>query len=131
MDSIGVNINYTNGANDEVYFAFQQTGDFVFPNFIEDLEELLELPVRISLLYGDADYICNWFGGEAVSLAANYSDAENFREAGYAPFLVDGVEYGATREYGNFSFTRIYEAGHEVPCKPSHPLHSLPVIITS
>ena len=28
---------------------------------------------------------------------------------------VDGVEYGETREYGNFSFTRIYEAGHEVP----------------
>lgn len=29
--------------------------------------------------------------------------------------LVDGIEYGETREYGNFSFTRIYEAGHEVP----------------
>lgn len=29
--------------------------------------------------------------------------------------IVDGVQYGETREYGNFSFTRIYEAGHEVP----------------
>jgi Serine carboxypeptidase len=29
--------------------------------------------------------------------------------------VVDGVQYGETREYGNFSFTRIYEAGHEVP----------------
>ena len=29
--------------------------------------------------------------------------------------MVDGVEYGETREYGNFSFTRVYEAGHEVP----------------
>jgi len=28
---------------------------------------------------------------------------------------VNGVEYGETREYGNFSFTRVYEAGHEVP----------------
>lgn len=28
---------------------------------------------------------------------------------------VDGVEYGETREYGNFSFTRVYESGHEVP----------------
>lgn len=28
---------------------------------------------------------------------------------------VDGVEYGESREYGNFSFTRVYEAGHEVP----------------
>lgn len=29
--------------------------------------------------------------------------------------VVDGVEYGETREYGNFSFTRVYESGHEVP----------------
>lgn len=29
--------------------------------------------------------------------------------------VVDGVQYGETREYGNFSFTRVYEAGHEVP----------------
>jgi carboxypeptidase C (cathepsin A) len=27
---------------------------------------------------------------------------------------VSGVEYGETREYGNFSFTRVYEAGHGV-----------------
>lgn len=68
-------------------------------------------------MYGDADYICNWFGGEAVSLALNYTQAEKFRKAGYAPLLVDGVEYGSVREYGNFSFARIYEAGHEVPCE--------------
>ena len=29
--------------------------------------------------------------------------------------LVDGTEYGEVRQYGNFSFARIYESGHEVP----------------
>jgi carboxypeptidase C (cathepsin A) len=29
--------------------------------------------------------------------------------------LVDGTEYGSVRQYGNFSFARIYEAGHEIP----------------
>lgn len=29
--------------------------------------------------------------------------------------MVDGTEYGEVRQYGNFSFLRIYEAGHEVP----------------
>jgi hypothetical protein len=29
--------------------------------------------------------------------------------------VVDGVEYGESRQYGNFSFTRIYESGHEIP----------------
>ncbi|KAJ5658097.1 Peptidase S10 serine carboxypeptidase [Penicillium longicatenatum] len=114
MNALGVDLNYT-GSNNEVYFAFQQTGDFVWPNFIEDLEDILARPVRVALIYGDADYICNWFGGQAISLATKYKHSKEFQAAGYAPFLVDGVEYGETREYGNFSFTRVYEAGHEVP----------------
>jgi hypothetical protein len=28
---------------------------------------------------------------------------------------VKGVEYGEVRQYGNFSFLRVYESGHEVP----------------
>lgn len=114
QNAIGVDLNYTE-SNSDVYYAFQSTGDFVWPNFIEDLEEILSYPVRVTLVYGDADYICNWFGGEAVSLAANWSGTEEFNKAGYTPFLVDGVQYGETRAFGNFSFTRIYESGHEVP----------------
>ncbi|KAH5536671.1 carboxypeptidase [Parastagonospora nodorum] len=111
QQALGVNINYTSTSSRQVGSGFSSTGDFVWPNFIEDLEEILGYGVRVALLYGDADYICNW----SVSLAANFSDAAAFRAAGYTPFLVDGVEYGEVREYGNFSFTRIYEAGHEVP----------------
>jgi len=29
--------------------------------------------------------------------------------------MVDNVEYGKVRQHGNFSFTRIYESGHEIP----------------
>jgi carboxypeptidase C (cathepsin A) len=61
------------------------------------------------------DWICNWFGGEAVSKQLNHTTKEQFNAAGYTPFLWNGTEYGSVREYGNFSFTRIYEAGHEVP----------------
>lgn len=50
-----------------------------------------------------------------MSLQVNYTHSAEFRSAGYAPFVVDGVEYGEVRQYGNFSFLRIYEAGHEVP----------------
>lgn len=45
----------------------------------------------------------------------NYTHQTEFNKAGYEPFVVDGVEYGEVRQYGNFSFARIYEAGHEVP----------------
>ncbi|KAI4285459.1 MAG: hypothetical protein L6R38_000623 [Xanthoria sp. 2 TBL-2021] len=114
QNALGVNLNYTQSNND-VNYAFQMTGDFAYPNFIEDLQMILNTSVRVALFYGDADYICNWFGGEAVSLAVNYTHKEQFAASGYTPFIVDGDEYGEVREYGNFSFLRIYEAGHEVP----------------
>lgn len=115
QEALGVNINYTSTSSRYVSRGFQQTGDFVWPNFKVDLERILDSGVRVALQYGDADYICNWFGGEAVSLALNYTHSAAFRAAGYAPFVVDGVEYGKTRQYGNFSFTRLYESGHETP----------------
>jgi hypothetical protein len=114
QDAIGVNLNYTE-TNNDVYWAFQETGDFVYPNFIKDLEMLLDAGVRVALYYGDADYICNWLGGQAVSLAVDYVHKSEFAAAGYEPMTVDGVEYGEVRQYGNFSFLRIYESGHLVP----------------
>lgn len=107
-------MNYTESNND-IYYAFQLSGDFIYPNFLEDLGKIIDSGVRVSLYYGDADYICNWFGGEAVSLAVPHKTSAQFQAAGYQPFMVDGVEYGEVRQYGNFSFVRIYEAGHEVP----------------
>ena len=109
-----MSVNYTE-ANTDIYYQFQRTGDFIYPNFLADLENILASGVRVNLFYGDADYICNWFGGQAVSLALKYENSKEFAAAGYVPFVYGGNEYGETREYGNFSFTRIYEAGHEVP----------------
>lgn len=71
---------------------------------------ILNNSVRVAMYHGDADYICNWFGGEAVSLAVNYTDSAEFRAAGYAPFVLDGTEYGEVRQYGNFSFLRMYDS---------------------
>ena len=115
QDALGVSVNYTRTYSPQVGRGFQNTGDFVYRRFLHDLERILNNGVRVALMYGDADYICNWFGGEAVSNEIQYENAEEFRQTGYVPFTVNGVEYGEGRQYGNFSFTRIYEAGHEVP----------------
>lgn len=112
--ALGVNLNYTE-SNVDVSYAFQKTGDFAYPNFLIDLETILNNSVSVTMIYGDADYICNWFGGQAVSLAMNYTHSTEFRASGYEPFVLNDKEYGEVRQYGNFSFLRIYEAGHEVP----------------
>lgn len=72
----------------------------------------------MALIYGDRDFICNWQGGEAVSLSvADRSPAyAPFQSAGYADIVVNSTYVGgAVRQYGNLSFSRIYNAGHLIP----------------
>ncbi|TPX10211.1 uncharacterized protein E0L32_001408 [Thyridium curvatum] len=118
--AIGAPINYTD-TSDEVNTAFAQTGDYErYPTLVPKIARLLRSGVRVGLMYGDRDFICNWIGGEAVSFAiadaagAPYSSA--FNAAGYAPIIVnDSYIGGAVRQFGNLSFSRVYQAGHLVP----------------
>lgn len=87
----------------------------VHGGFLDSMAHLLDAGVKVHMMYGDRDYPCNWVGGEAASLAVPYSKASDFAAAGYEPLITsDGVK-GMTRQYGNFSFTRVFQAGHEVP----------------
>ena len=56
QEALGVTLNYS--SSNGIYYAFQNSGDFIYPNFRLDLEHLLDQDVRVSLAYGDADYIC-------------------------------------------------------------------------
>ncbi|KAL7621954.1 hypothetical protein AAE478_007455 [Parahypoxylon ruwenzoriense] len=119
--AIGTPINYTE-ASGPVAFAFSSTGDFEREAMVPKLASLLDAGVRVGLVYGDRDYICNWLGGEAVSLAiaaaaANTSSyATSFPAAGYAPVIVNDTYIGGVvRQFGNLSFSRVYQSGHFVP----------------
>lgn len=62
-----------------------------------------------------------WIGGEAVSLAIPHKFQNEFAAAGYTAMTVTGPEeppfvpFGLTRQHGNLSFTRVFQAGHMVP----------------
>ena len=117
--ALGVPINYTQSTNG-VYNGFQSTGDYARTDIrggqLTDLAYLLDNGVKVAFMYGDRDYACNWLGGEEASLAVNYSQSSAFRAAGYAPIQVNGSYIGGqVRQHGNFSFSRVYESGHEVP----------------
>ncbi|KAH7235906.1 Alpha/Beta hydrolase protein [Fusarium tricinctum] len=118
-DAIGTPINYTM-SNSKVSVEFQDTGDQARGGNIQRLAALLNQGVRIALIYGDRDYICNWLGGEAVSqnlaTEAGGEYTSRFPEAGYAPIIVnDSYIGGVVRQFGNLSFSRVYQAGHAVP----------------
>ncbi|KAK8069777.1 hypothetical protein PG994_006393 [Apiospora phragmitis] len=130
--ALGTALNYTE-TNPRVVAAFRATGDYERQALVPQLAALLDRGVRLGFVYGDRDYICNWYGGEAVSLAVaaaatspaynnnnNNAGAINspnsFAEAGYAPIIVnDSYIGGVVRQLGNLSFSRIYQAGHFVP----------------
>ena len=138
LAAIGARVNYTE-SNPYVLDGFVSTGDTIRGGQLQDLAYLLTTGVRVALIYGDADYVCNWYGGQAASLAiaallpdyppqlastaataakssAAPSYALGFPAAGYADIVINSTTVaGATRQYGNLTFSRIYSAGHFVP----------------
>lgn len=135
LESIGARVNYTE-SSPYVQAGFISTGDTIRGDAIQDLANLLKLGVRVAFIYGDADFVCNWLGGQAVAFAVadavpSYpvptgvsltgspippSYASGFNQAGFAQIVVnDSYVGGAVRQYANLSFSRIYDAGHFVP----------------
>jgi carboxypeptidase C (cathepsin A) len=119
LNAIGSVVNYTDFSN-TVWSDLMSTGDWERGPIVPKLAALLDRGVRVGFMYGDRDYICNWLGGEAVSLNVAATEggayATNFPTAGYAPIIVNNSYIGgAVRQYGNLSFSRIYQAGHFVP----------------
>ncbi|KAI1324076.1 alpha/beta-hydrolase [Xylariaceae sp. FL0255] len=112
QSAIGAFINFT--FNNDVYEAFDSTGDDGREDgTVEALRSLICKGLTVALYWGDADYNCNWIGGQVV---AHEAKAPGFEEAGFAEIETsDGIAHGQTRQSGKFSFTRIYESGHEVP----------------
>lgn len=118
QQAIGVPVNYTQDST-AVFTAFNTTGDYARDDILQDVVDLLISGVRIALIYGDRDYICNWLGGEAVSFAIAGAAGATYQPwyaAGYAPIVANSSYIGGVvRQYGNLSFSRIYDAGHLVP----------------
>ncbi|KAG5980706.1 hypothetical protein E4U55_003731 [Claviceps digitariae] len=114
LGAIGSPVNFTY-VSEVVFRRFSSTMDEVHGGFLDAVGYLLDSGVKVHMMYGDRDFACNWIGGENASLAVPYSRAKDFKTAGYVPMMTSAGEGGLTRQFGNFSFTRVYQAGHEVP----------------
>ncbi|KAL8911589.1 MAG: hypothetical protein Q9171_003254 [Xanthocarpia ochracea] len=104
--------NYYDISTNGVSKAFHRTGDYARTDIrgsqIQDLAYLLDNGVKVALMYG--------VGGEVVSLQIPYSSRSSFNAAGYAPIVANSTyNGGAVRQHGNLSFSRVFQAGHEIP----------------
>ncbi|KAK3118025.1 hypothetical protein LTR53_000062 [Teratosphaeriaceae sp. CCFEE 6253] len=115
QQALGVPVNHST-ISPAVYEAFLSTADMTRGDLLKDLAYVLDHGVKVAMIYGDRDYACNWVQGERSSLGIPWSSQAAFRGAGYTPLVVSPVYSGGlTRQYGNLSFTRVYQAGHMVP----------------
>ncbi|KAI4658224.1 uncharacterized protein J4E79_007206 [Alternaria viburni] len=123
QQAVGAFQNFSSSAS-TVSAAFGNTGDDDRPSgTIAACQKLLDAGVQVMLYYGDADYNCNWLGGQVV---ADMINATGYSEAGFTNITTsDGIVHGQVKQAGLFSFLRIYESGHEVPFY--QPLASLEI----
>ena len=84
-------------------------------SFTDVIAGLLDAGIKVAIIYGDRDYTCNWIGGERVAMAVDYDYAGAFADAGYQDIHINSSYVGGqVKQYGNFSFSRVYQAGHAV-----------------
>ena len=113
QEAIGAYVNFSE-SNSAVSTAFGSTGDDDREiGVLDAMKSLRSSNITLILYFGDADYNCNWLGGQVV---AHNLGVNGFEEAGFANISSsDGVVHGQVRQAGTYAFVRIYESGHEVP----------------
>jgi cathepsin A (carboxypeptidase C) len=117
-DAVGAEVDGYDSCNFDINRNFLFNGDWFKPYHRLVPGILEQIPVLIYA--GDADFICNWLGNQAWSNALEWPGQKEFSSKKLEPLkIVDNEhvdkEIGQIKTHGNFTFMRIYGAGHMVP----------------
>ncbi|KAF5356001.1 hypothetical protein D9756_004412 [Leucocoprinus leucothites] len=113
--------NYTTCSAD-VGSQFVFTLDYARPTY-HYVGALLERGVRVLTYVGNYDWLCNWVGVEAWTLALEWSGKDAFGREELREWEVDGKIAGFVRSFSGFTFVTIDGAGHMAPYdKPKESL---------
>ncbi|KAF2500254.1 alpha/beta-hydrolase [Lophium mytilinum] len=113
QDALGAPLNHTANGN-TAGDALIATGDPARRD-ISDLNFILNSGIKLSMVYGDLDFICNWIGAENLSLHTEYPSASKFRSSGYANITTNSTyNGGVVRQFEGVSFSRVFLGSHTV-----------------
>jgi carboxypeptidase C (cathepsin A) len=93
--------------------AFDAAGDQLHSS-MDYVGALLERRVRVLIYVGTYDWICNWIGNEAWTLALDWHGREDFAAVPLRAWRVDGQVAGKTRSAHGLTFATVDAAGHMV-----------------
>ena len=95
--------------NRQVYSNFASTGDWMH-NSRPDLETVINAGVRTVVYDGDADYVLNFHGVEAMVDALQTKFSAEYAWQEFSNFTVRGQANGVFRNAGTLSYVRVFGA---------------------
>ncbi|KAG6326546.1 hypothetical protein ID866_12543 [Astraeus odoratus] len=110
---IGAETKYSE-CSSKPYDLVINTGDDA-RTWLPQLAELANSGLKILMWAGDTDIICNWIGIYAAILSMDWYGKETLNNTPLTNITLDGTPIASVVNVDNFSFARVYGAGHEVP----------------
>ena len=100
--------------NRAVAMEFELAGDWMH-DYEQMIPDQLAAGIKVLIYAGDQDYICNWLGNRAWTRALEWAHKAEFNAAAAKNWTVGGAAAGTAQSAANFTFLRVYDAGHMVP----------------
>ncbi|KAI9070306.1 alpha/beta-hydrolase [Trametes sanguinea] len=113
MEKIGAKAPFVD-VSIPVELQFNSTGDDA-RSLLPQLAALANSKLKILVWAGDADINCNWLGVHHCMLAMDWYGNETLHHTPFKNMTIHGKPVAAIQNVDNFSFARVYEAGHQVP----------------
>ena len=109
MDAIGAEVDSFQTCNTGINQNFLFNGDWMKP-YQRAVPVLLEHEIPVLIYAGDMDFICNWMGNEAWTLAMEWPGQKAFNAAKVEKFRMQdsGKHVGDVRNAGNLTFLRVF-----------------------
>lgn len=126
QELIGAEVENFTSCQNTVGVQFALYGDLSRPKQ-QYVAELLEAKIPVLIYAGDKDYICNWLGNHYWTESLEWEGMYGFQASQMQNWTtLSGVNAGEVKSFGNFTFLRVFDAGHMVPF--NQPENSLDMV---